>query len=154
MNTTPDTPATGTDAPGSEPTPISAAKGTGSKRAAARQPGASRQRQTAAQRKQAANVATAKDKAKATPKPKTTRKPKPEVPAGWEAWLAHRTYMIRRTGDVPEGGSKLGVMCRAHGTIYPKPVASITEGDKIGAKPNRPSWCRKCKAEQAAKAGS
>jgi len=139
MNTTPETPATGTDATANEPTPITAAKGTGSKRAAART------------RKNPATTAKREPKAKATAKPKATRAPKPEVPEGWEAWLAHRTYMIRRTGDVPEGGSKLGVMCRAHGTIYPKPVGSITEGDKIGAKPNRPSWCRKCKAEQAAK---
>ena len=138
--TTDATDATATDAPVAEPTPISAAKGTGSKRSAAR-----------SKRTTTTGKATTGSKPKATAKPKTARAPKPEVPAGWEAWLAHRTYMIRRTGDVPEGGSKLGVMCRAHGTIYPKPVASITEGDKIGAKPNRPSWCRKCKAEQAAK---
>jgi len=144
MNTTPETPeTTGT----TEPTPISAAKGTGSRRAAARKTGtAAKSTTTAKARKSTTTAKTPK-----AAKPKTPRAPKPEVPAGWEAWLAHRTYMIRRTGDVPEGGSKLGVMCRAHGTIYPKPVGSITEGDKIGAKPNRPSWCRKCKTEQAAK---
>jgi hypothetical protein len=146
MNTTENTgtPAETTDAPVADVTAITDAKGTGSKRSAARKS------TTAA--KTPKSTAAKTPKPKAAPKPKPVRAPKPEVPAGWEAWLAHRTYMIRRTGEVAEGESKLGVMCRAHGTIYPKPVASITEGDKIGAKPNRPSWCRKCKAEQAAKA--
>jgi hypothetical protein len=91
-------------------------------------------------------------KAKKKPAVKKTRAPKPEIPAGYEAPFPHRTYMLLKTTELAEGESKWAVMCRAHGTIYGKPVASITEGDKIAAKPNRPTWCRKCKAEQAAKA--
>jgi hypothetical protein len=97
---------------------------------------------------------TSKPKTTAKPKaakPKPTRAPKPEIPAGYTAPYGHRTYVLIKT-DPAEGESKIAVMCRAHGTIYGKPVKSITEADAIAAKPNRPTWCRKCKAEQAAKA--
>ena len=89
-----------------------------------------------------------------TPKaPKAPKAPRPGVPAGYEVKYPHRTYLLVKTGaNADEAASKILVMCRVHGTTVP--AKSITDADAIGARPNRPSWCKGCKAAAAASQGA
>ena len=83
-----------------------------------------------------------------TAKPKA-RASRPPVPAGYEVRYPHRTYLLVKTGAAKDDPERIKVMCRAHGTVVP--AKSVTDADAIAAKPNRPSWCRKCKAEAGGK---
>lgn len=77
-------------------------------------------------------------------KAKPAKAERPPLPDGYGVRHSHRSYYLVSLTDPDD---RL-VMCRKHGTT--KPVKSMPEADHLGRVENRPSWCRKCKAERQA----
>jgi len=80
----------------------------------------------------------------------------PKAPAGYAVLWPHASHsLLKATDQAPEGSSPWLVLCNEHGTTTK--AGSAREGETLGAKAKRQTWCKKCQTAaakaEAAKAG-
>jgi hypothetical protein len=103
--------------------------------------------------------AQAEPKGKAAKTPRQVAKPtgaraeriaelQPKAPAGYAVLWPHASHsLLKATDQAPEGSSPWLVLCNEHGTTTK--AGSAREGETLGTKAQRQTWCKQCKAAAA-----
>lgn len=88
-------------------------------------------------------------KATSAPRASKIEKVLPKLPEGYALKWPHGGYDLYKRGvEAGETGAKWFVVCNVHGTH--KAVESPREGDALGTRAGRPTWCTKCAASPMA----
>lgn len=72
-----------------------------------------------------------------------------ELPAGYVTRWERTAYDLLKKTDTETDGSAWLVACNTHGTTTP--AAKVDEGDKLGTKAQRVTWCDGCKTAEDAR---